>query len=893
MNSLNTSLRGPGTDPPGAARAVTQPGGAEPEAAERRRKPLLQPGWPITFAFAGFGLWWLLGISSFVGHIAAVLLLLELLRRRRVRAPRSFGLWLLFLAWVAVGVLLLQLDAPLAAPVTSTGTYFTWVYRLGWYLSATVFMLYIGRMRDELSSQRIARSLSIFFLTIVAGGWMAILTPTLEFPSLVEVLLPRGISQVDFVNFLIHPTVVQDYEASVAGHPRPSAPFAYANFWGLNFACTLPFFVVTWFGAEAGRRRRALGVMILLVAAVPAIMSWNRGLWLAVVAMVVLLAIRAAFRGHVKTLVVLISAMVVVIMGILISPLGEVIQSRLDNPTSNSTRSQLATLTTDSVMAGSPVVGFGSTRDSATSFYSIAGGDRPTCPDCSPPAMGTQGQFWLVLFAQGVLGIVFFYGFLALWFIRGLRSRLAVSAAALAALLAHVVTMTVYDSLGVGTVVLMVAIALLWREYDDAHPPGPTTGGVYTVGGYYQLVRQNIPMIISVAGIGAVLGIMLQLVAGNPAVARASLIVPAESAMEFPGFTTSLDTMNHLAQSDEVRRAVAEAAGGATGALEVTATSNSRILNLRYTAGDIGSALAGVTAGADAMLTAHREELESERDAIVERLDAEYVASLRSLATVDSSLATMKGTAPKADVTLLEATREAILAEGADVANEGARVGALTFEVGRTARPATAAVTYDPLLVKAVSGLMLGLLGGVILARLRDMRVRRIGDVGDVPGALGIDILAHIDAVIARRLLADRRDEARMDRLRVLSDVVKRTDADAVMSGDDAPLTRRIATRLDSELVESRMPGRTAGHRSGGSARPPQVLLVVSEATRFGALAWRIIRDRRSGLDIVGLILVTDLDHSHPPSRPPSRTRWLRHLSRQQESAAAHGTTSH
>lgn len=886
MNSTSVIGRSD-TAPPEGAGALEPPDAHSAEAA-KRRQTLLQPGWPITFAFAGFGVWWLLGISSFVGHIAAVLLLLELLRRRRVRAPRSFGLWLLFLAWVAVGVLLLQIDAPLAAPVTSSGTYFTWVYRFGWYLSATVFMLYVGKMRDELSSQRISRSLSIFFLTIVAGGWMAILTPTLEFPSLLEVLLPRGIAQIDFVNFLIHPTVVQDYEASAAGHPRPSAPFAYANFWGLNFACTLPFFVLSWFGADTSWRRRALGVPILLLAAVPAILSWNRGLWLAVIAMVVLLAVRSALRGHFKTLIVMVSATVVVLAGILLSPLGEVIQSRLDNPTSNSTRSQLATLTTDSVIAGAPLVGFGSTRDSATSFYSIAGGDRPNCPDCSPPAMGTQGQFWLVIFAQGLPGVVFFYGFLSVWFVRGLRSRLPVSAAALAALLAHLVTMTVYDSLGIGTVVLMVAVALLWREYDDTHPPGPVSGGVYTVGGYIQLVRQNTPLIAVLAGCGAVVGVVLQLMMGNPAVARASVIVPAETMSKYPGFTTSLDTISRVAHSEKVRRAVIEAASAGSGELEVTATSNSRILNLRYTADDIGSALAGVTAGADALLAAHRESLENEREAIVERLDAEYIASLRSLATVDAALAATDQF-PGAGASILDATRESILAAGAEAANEGARIGALTFEVGGTARPAVAAVTYDPLIVTAVSGLMLGVLIAVVLGRIRDARVRRVEDVRDLPGALGADVLGRIDALIAGRLLSSPPHATRVDRLQVLSDVVQRAAAGGVVSGDDHPLTMRIASRLDSELTGSRLLTTTPDGRGAIHGRSPRVVLVVSETARFGQLASRALRSRRVGFEIAGIVLVTDTDRL----RPRSMSSGLGRKRQREEKGAARGTTSH
>lgn len=858
--------------------------------AARRSQPLFRPGWPITFTFAGFPLWWVLGISNFIGHIAAVLLLLELLRRRRIRAPRSFGLWLLFLAWVAAGVFVLSVDAPYAASVTSVGAYFTWAYRFGWYLSATVFMLYIGNMRAELSSERVTRALSMFFLTIVAGGWMAIVTPSLEFPSLLEVLLPHSIAQVDFVNFLIHPTVVQNYEASAAGFARPSAPFAYANFWGLNFACAAPFFILSWFRPGTGRPRRALGVLILLLAAVPVIFSWNRGLWLALLAMVAVLAIRSAIRGHVRTLVALIVATIVLVGGIMVSPLGEVIQSRLDNPTSNSTRSQLATLTTDSTLEGSPVVGFGSTRNSAASFYSIAGGDRPSCPNCSPPAMGTQGQFWLVLFAQGVLGIVFFYGFLLIWFARALRMRTLVSAAALCALLAHLATMTVYDSLGIGTIVMTSAIALLWREHDERKPPGPATGGIYTLGGYFRLLRHNVDWIAAWTASAAVLGVATQLALGNPVVASISVIVPAESASDQPGFTTSLDTLNQIAMSEGVRAEMRAATGVDAVRLEVSAISNSRILNLRYTGKDTGSALAGVTAAADALLESHGALLESERGSIVARLDAQYASLLRSVATLDASLAAIPQHDGMPHATLLQAARGRILADSASVANESARISSLTFEVGRVARLATARVTYDPLIIKGVSGLMVGLLICLLTARLRDMRRRRVGGVHDLSHALRLDILARLERTDLQRVLGRRDSVSSAEhRLGALSEVIQHAGAATVLPGDDRQLTRRLARWLDDELI-----ARAAQRRDepSGPADPTtglRIVLVVSERARFGVVNWRIIRHQRAGRGIMGLIVIAE----SPRAIRAGMRRLHRHRSIREENGAARGTTSH
>lgn len=804
---------------------------------------LFRPGWPVTFAFAGFGVWWVLGISNFVGHIAAAILLVELIRRRRIRVPRSFGLWLLFLVWVGAGVFVLQVEAPYAVADASAGRYVTWAYRLGWYLAATVFLLYIGNFRDRLSSQRIARALSVFFITIVAGGWLAIVSPQLEFPSLLEVVLPRGLAQVEFVRFLIHPTVVQDYAGSAAGFARPSAPFAYANFWGLNFACALPFFVLTWFGSRATWRRRAAGVAVLLLAAVPAIFSWNRGLWLAVLAMVALLALRSAARGRIGTLVGLVAGTLVVVAIIFISPLGEIVESRLDNPTSNSTRTRLATLTTESVLQGSPLIGFGTTHDSASSFYSVAGGDRPSCPDCSPPAMGTQGQFWLVLFAQGLLGLVFFFGFILLWFLRGLRARSGIATAGLCVVTAHLITTTIYDSLGIGTVVLLVAVALLWRETDDRSEPNGVVDGEYTLGGYARLVRQNLGMIVVLCLAGAMTGAAVQLEQGDPVIARASVVVPAESASRQPGFTTSLDTLTQLARSERVREGTEALALTpiASDSLSVSATPNSRILNLTFTGHDVGTSLVAVTAAAEELLAYHAALLEEERDALVTQLDARYASLLKTITTVDSSLSALSQSGDAADAVLLQRTRASLIAEGAAIANESGRVASMKFDSGRVISPAAARVTYDPLVVKSVSGLLLGLLLAVLLSRVRDIVRRPIRSLSDAPRALGVDLLATVPR---RRTGRD---------LFALAEQLSDQGVVAVVSATEDRRVTSLATEIDHAVAET---SAAAGLRA--SERPPLIALLVADGTSLGALAWEIGRRRRASSARIALIIVEE-----------------------------------
>ena len=166
--------------------------------------------------------------------------------------------------------------------------------------------------------------------------------------------------------------------------PRPSAPFAYSNIWGLNFACFLPFFLVSWWGKDAGWRRpncsRGAGAGTDAGGAVP--QPWPVGStdrvggadggavgsdWEG----------EAAGRaGHGKLLVLGLV--------LLLTPLNGMIQTRLDNPTSNEGRTNLGVQTIVSVSEGSPVVGFGTTRDVQGNFQSHARGRQRDLPHVQP-----------------------------------------------------------------------------------------------------------------------------------------------------------------------------------------------------------------------------------------------------------------------------------------------------------------------------------------------------------------------------------------------------------------------------------------------------------------------------------------------------------------------------
>ena len=114
---------GPFAPPDRAVRAVT-PGTA--------RRQWLKPDWPFTWLFLGFPLWWALGLGGMIHPVFAVIMGMQLLQRRRVRLPRGFGLWCLYIIWVIGSAIVLNQGQPLA-----------YLYRLMMYLSVTVFFVWI------------------------------------------------------------------------------------------------------------------------------------------------------------------------------------------------------------------------------------------------------------------------------------------------------------------------------------------------------------------------------------------------------------------------------------------------------------------------------------------------------------------------------------------------------------------------------------------------------------------------------------------------------------------------------------------------------------------------------------------------------------------------------
>jgi hypothetical protein len=430
------------------------------------RRPLrhrLPDGWPLSVLLLGFPLWWVAGMSDFIFILMAVPMALQLLRRPGLVVPRGFGVWVLFLVWTAVGVLVLRVHAPGSVDGGGANRIFTFGYRFAMYLAITTVLLYVGNLREsELARRRIARLIGFMFVVTAVGGTLGVVLPNLEFHSLMELVLPKSLTSQQFVASMIHPKLADI--SSILGYeqPRPVAPFAYANTWGSNLALYLPFFLIAWLGPGAGWRRWLAPVVIVL-ALIPTIFSLDRGLWLGLALGLAYAIVRLVLMGKVWVLAVAGVCLTVFSVAFLLSPLSAVVADRFANPHSNEGRGNLSSATVSSTIEGSPLVGYGGTRNVQGTFTSIAGGATAKCPGCENPPLGTQGTIWTLIFTQGFVGALLFLAFFAVRFWKSRSDPSPYAIAGCAMLLMTVPFLLVYDLLGAALFTIMVAVGLMWR----------------------------------------------------------------------------------------------------------------------------------------------------------------------------------------------------------------------------------------------------------------------------------------------------------------------------------------------------------------------------------------------------------------------------------------------
>jgi hypothetical protein len=156
-------------------------------------------------------------------------------------------------------------------------------------------------------------------------------------------------------------------------------------------------------------------------------------------------------------------------MAIVATPLGDVVQARLDNGKSNGVRSFLIELAMDGFRE-SPVIGYGGTRNTIGGRQSITVGESAGCERCGNFTVGGNGQLWQLMYSHGAAGTVGYLGFFAYGLWRFRRDRSAIGIAGSAALVSSFTAMLWYNSLVTPLAFMFLAFALLWRNATHDRP---------------------------------------------------------------------------------------------------------------------------------------------------------------------------------------------------------------------------------------------------------------------------------------------------------------------------------------------------------------------------------------------------------------------------------------
>lgn len=405
--------------------------------------PAPLPSWPFTMLFAGFPVWWALGLVDVVWIPMAGVMALLLASRGTVRVPQGIGWWIMFLLWSATSVVMIGRGTELL----------TFGYRWLLYLAAGVLFVYVFNARSRLTTRFVTGCLTVWFAVTAAGGYLGLAFPNAVLRTPLSMVLPSNLLNNDLVNHMVVRRMAQyNPDSFLQVAPRPSAPFLYTNNWGNVYSLLLPF-VVAYLLEVRGTRRFWIVVALLPISAVPALLTLNRGMFIGVGLAALYVAVRALLVGNWRLCAAVVALGLFAVALFQVLPVGERLGGRLSDraeSTSNDTRASLYEQSIDRV-SESPVFGFGVPQEG-------------TNPDAAP--VGTQGQVWMLLVSHGPVAT----GCWVVFFLIGLRRayprRDHTGMACGTVLLVGTVEMVYYGFVPYGLPIMMVAAAVGMRGVD-------------------------------------------------------------------------------------------------------------------------------------------------------------------------------------------------------------------------------------------------------------------------------------------------------------------------------------------------------------------------------------------------------------------------------------------
>ena len=245
-------------------------------------------GRPVAIWSLGMPVMWLLGLYPYVWVLPAITFGLVILARpSRFRMPTGA---------VALGGFIVIVGVS-GINVGDAQGLILFGYRWAIMVSLWTCLVWIANQpRSRLPTEVVQYWMGLIFVGCVAFGYLALVAGTFVGPSVLQLLLPDGIANSDFVDSVssLRLAEVTNYLGYTLA--RPSAPMAFANGWGSTMGLTLPFFFGAFVRSPLPRRRR-FGQVVLALSAVPAAFSFNRGLWMSIAVLFVYWAVRRAVGG--------------------------------------------------------------------------------------------------------------------------------------------------------------------------------------------------------------------------------------------------------------------------------------------------------------------------------------------------------------------------------------------------------------------------------------------------------------------------------------------------------------------------------------------------------------------------------------------------------------------
>ncbi len=403
-------------------------------------QPLLRPGWMVFALFTLNPVWWALGFGDLSWCVAAVPLWIWVLTRRNFIIPPSVGLFLTFIAWGMITIF--QLD--------KASRLFAFGFRTTSLLTAAALAIYVFNER-RVTREKFVDWIAWFWIAAVIGGYIGLIFPKGHIPhTLASMVLPGGIKSNELVKNMIRPGFAQQQDQFGVGVVRPKTLFPFTNEWGGNLGLLTPFFVLSWVMSGI-KRRRNIGIAALVLAMIPMIKSVNRGLWISLLMFAIIYSVRAVFGGRPAVLVAMIVGGIALTIVILATPLKTTLVERLSSERSTDAR------------AGIYQEAFEGAKDSPI-FGN--GGPRPSKNPYSPP-IGTHGQFFLVMFAHGFVGLALYLAWAVASIIAAARRVDRFSIVMSVTVMVGAAQMFFYNLLPQSLPIILVAVGLACRPPDQ------------------------------------------------------------------------------------------------------------------------------------------------------------------------------------------------------------------------------------------------------------------------------------------------------------------------------------------------------------------------------------------------------------------------------------------